>query len=185
MGKEGIDEVHIISDGSRLPKQLVRDIETALLVQLGINLDHKKISVVQFSGKETPSAILPARLRLHSIKLGTEGRSAEALVSIVAGGECYSGTASGPNTAKNKLKLIALATLNAAHAYLGCNEFFLEDMQRAGVGSREALVIAVSHLTEKGEEGLLGIAFLGGDEREAAAKATLDAINRRLAPREK
>lgn len=185
MGKEGIDEVHIVSDGTRPPKQLVRDIESALLVQLGINLDHKKISVVQFAEKETVPSSLPARLRLNSVRLATEGRTAEAVVSIAAGANCLSGTASGPNTTKNRLRLVALATLDAIEAYRGAEKFCLEDIQKAGVAGREALMVAVSLVTEKGEEGLIGAAFLSGDDREAAAKATLDAINRRLAAMEK
>jgi len=185
LGKEGIDEAHIVSDGTRLPKQLVRDIESAMLVQLGINLDHKKISVVQFAGREPIPASLPARLRLNSIKLTTEGRSAEAMVSIAAGLNCFSGTATGLNTAKNKLRLVVIATLEAVHAYRGLTKFSLEDVQKSMVGSREVLLVAISLLTDRGEDGLLGIAFVNGDERESVAKATLDAINRRLALREK
>lgn len=185
MGKEGIDEVHIISDGTRLPKQLVRDIESALLVQMGINLDHKKISVVQFAGKETVPSGLSARLRLNSVKLLTEGKIAEAVVSIAMGSNCFSGTASGPNTNKNRLKLVALATLDAIEACRGTEKFCLEDVQKVGVGGRDVLMVAVSLVSQKGEEGLIGAAFLGGDDRESAAKATLDAINRRLAAMEK
>ena len=42
-----ITEVHILTEAGLTPKQTVRNVESALLAQLGIKLDHRKISVAQ------------------------------------------------------------------------------------------------------------------------------------------
>ncbi len=42
-----ITEVHILTEAGLTPKQVVRNVESALLAQLGMKLDHRKISVAQ------------------------------------------------------------------------------------------------------------------------------------------
>jgi hypothetical protein len=42
-----IDEIHVITTDAVLPKQTVRNIESALMAQLGWRVNHKKISIAQ------------------------------------------------------------------------------------------------------------------------------------------
>ena len=42
-----VSEVHILANAGLAPKQLVRNIESALLAQLGLRVDHRKISIAQ------------------------------------------------------------------------------------------------------------------------------------------
>jgi diguanylate cyclase (GGDEF)-like protein len=42
-----ISEIHVLAETEFKPKQIVRNVESALLAQLGIELDHRKISVAQ------------------------------------------------------------------------------------------------------------------------------------------
>ena len=42
-----VSEVHILAQAGLQPKQLVRNIECALLAQLGLKVDHRKISIAQ------------------------------------------------------------------------------------------------------------------------------------------
>src|SRR5471032_923212 len=41
----GIDSIHVLVMGTTTPKQVVRNIESALMAQLGMRVDHRKISV--------------------------------------------------------------------------------------------------------------------------------------------
>ena len=41
---EEVVEIHVLTDTSRAPKQLVRDIESAILVKLGQQIDYKPVS---------------------------------------------------------------------------------------------------------------------------------------------
>ena len=45
-----VREVHVLSDQSRTPKQIVRDIQSALLARFQLTLDHRIISVAQIPG---------------------------------------------------------------------------------------------------------------------------------------
>ncbi len=40
-----IDSIHLLVMGSSTPKQVVRNVESALMAQLGLRVDHRKISV--------------------------------------------------------------------------------------------------------------------------------------------
>src|SRR5918994_2249742 len=42
-----VSEIHILAQSGLQPKQLVRNIESALLAQLGLKIDHRKISIAQ------------------------------------------------------------------------------------------------------------------------------------------
>lgn len=46
-GSGEIDEIHVITTDAVLPKQTVRNIESALMAQLGWRVNHKKISIAQ------------------------------------------------------------------------------------------------------------------------------------------
>ena len=45
-------EIHILSDTGRSPKQIVRDVQSALLANNNLKVDHKIISVAQIEGKQ-------------------------------------------------------------------------------------------------------------------------------------
>ncbi|HHX77526.1 MAG TPA: hypothetical protein GX697_04175 [Firmicutes bacterium] len=174
-----ISEIHVLADSSRSAKQVVRDIESAVLVQLGIELDHKKISVAQLqAGEEEPSPIRP---RLESIEITVKGTMAEANISINFDTITHQGKAKGANVSRNRLRLAAIATLNAVESYLGGTvSFMLEDVQKINFSGREVVLVGISLITPVGEETLLGAALVARDERESAVKAALDALNRRL-----
>ncbi|MGD8726138.1 MAG: hypothetical protein PVH40_00770, partial [Gemmatimonadales bacterium] len=42
-----VTAVHILTHAGTSPKQMVRNVESALLAQLGLKIDHRKISVAQ------------------------------------------------------------------------------------------------------------------------------------------
>src|SRR3954464_9194308 len=42
-----VSEVHVLAQAGLSPKQLVRNIESALLAQLGLKVDHRRISIAQ------------------------------------------------------------------------------------------------------------------------------------------
>lgn len=54
-----IQEIHVLTNEEVAPKQTVRNVESALLAELGIEVDHRKISVAQT--KEPPRAAASAK----------------------------------------------------------------------------------------------------------------------------
>src|SRR4051794_27193184 len=62
-GENGvIDAIHVLVSGELMPKQVVRNIESALMAHLGMKVDHRKISVAASIAKPeggTPAAGVP------------------------------------------------------------------------------------------------------------------------------
>ena len=176
-----IVEIHVLADGSRSPKQVVRDIESAVMVKLGITVDHKCISVAQLT---TDEVILPTNeTRLRLIRIGYTLNGAESSVSITisVNDELFEASSTGPKINHNRLCLAARATLAAVERYLGTeNMFVLFDTTKITVANQQAVITVISFYRDSREEILLGAALAKGDDLEAAAKATMDAINRRL-----
>ncbi|MGI9953194.1 hypothetical protein V3F56_12605 [Moorellaceae bacterium AZ2] len=198
-GPEGsIEEIHVLASPERNPKQVVRDIETAVLVQLGTPLDHKKISVAQLEdqGNQWPDALKEpmgsylvacGRFRLESLDFSFQGLQAQVKIQVkievakeeTGEGNLFEGHATGANWPGRGCFLVAHATLEAVGKYLGKNyALILEDLRQLEVAGSQALLVVVGLLSNVGRERLAGIAFLdeAPDELQAAAKAVLRAL---------
>lgn len=174
-----IVELHILSDIKPSPKQLVRDIQSAMLTKYDIRLDHKIISIAQinnesFSYKEN-------RFSLHNVKIASEGSKSTAEVTLSQKGKFYSGIAQGGNSSTSRMRHISNATLDAVQNALDIEyTFILADITNVSISHKKAYLVSISHLFEFGEELLCGSSFVTKDDSEAIVKASLDAINRRL-----
>jgi len=178
----GIAEIHVLAGSARGPKQVVRDVESAFMAQFGISIDHKKISVAQMREDENLRPSLEVRPRVTSVTVLSSGRTMEARVQVALGEETFEGTASGPSTASNKLRLISQATALALEEFTkGICNIVVEDITTIVLSRRPVVAVSIAVVTNIGEERLIGVAFVNDDEREAAVKATLDAVNRRMA----
>ncbi|MDA8234231.1 MAG: hypothetical protein M0Z31_05360 [Clostridia bacterium] len=176
-----IQEIHVLACQSRSPKQLVRDIESAVMAKFGVALDHKKISIAQIQGEMKEEGKAQLRPRLVSVNLTTTGVAAEAKVGLKIGEVVYQGVTAGPGATNNKMRLIVQATINAIEDFLrGTCSFAVEEVAIIPMGRQQAAVVALSLVTPDGEEALIGGAFIKQDEREGIVKATLGAINRKL-----
>lgn len=173
-----IEEIHIVIDGSRSPKQVVRDIESVLLAKLGLSVDHRKISVAQIG--EEPR-VAQTRLRLLDTSLTISSIRARAVVRLKKGEEILEGEAVGPASTRNIPYLFSQATLKAVEKCLPEEvSFSLDDLMITDSKGRETVVVLVDLLSTSGEEPLAGAALVKQDIGKATVLATLNAINRRL-----
>ncbi len=179
-----IQEIHVLADPSKSPKQLVRDIESTIMAQFGIAIDHKKISIAQLGRESMPKdepAPGPARARIHSVHTDVMGVRAVATVLLELEGEVYTGTSEGPASTTGRDRLVGQATLNAVDAYAsGSFGFALEDVAIITLGRERVAVSCVILVTPLGEQALAGTALVRQSENDSLVRATLDAINRRL-----
>tara|TARA_B100000965_G_C19444320_1_gene692319 strand:- start:111 stop:755 length:645 start_codon:yes stop_codon:yes gene_type:complete len=176
---ETIIELHILSNNNRNPKQISRDVQSALAAKFGISVDHKKVSIAQVAFNESP--INSFRLLIDSINYSTIGNIAEITVKLRKGDEVYEGIARGANSTMNTYRLIASATLDCIHKLLNVsNAFVVEDIERITLAKQDVMTIAISFITTYQEELLVGSAIIRKNEKESIVKATLDAINRRI-----
>lgn len=106
-----------------------------------------------------------------SVTLGYEGRTATATVEGLA-------------TRRAAPRTAASAALTALREFLPRDVRvqleWLEVAEAATPGRPELVHAAVTCLTNSGEETFVGTAIVRGDLREAAVRATLDALNRRF-----
>ncbi len=176
-----IEEIHVLSGSSRSPKQIVRDIESAFIAQFGIPMDHKKISVAQIQDEESGGSGPELRPKIVAVHLINTDRRTEARVQLGFGESVIEGTASGPSSATNKLRVVAMATASALEDYMAgiCN-IVVEDLIFMNIARRQAVAVSVALVTNLGEDRLIGTSFIKEDDREATVKATLSAVNRKL-----
>lgn len=175
-----IQEIHALTDASRAPKQVARDFESLLLARFGVRINHRKISIAQLGDEPKPLGP-PPRLTIRALELRNEGLHTSVRVELADLVQVGTGTAEGPSSVTNRLRLVAAATLRALEAFTGDSvQYVLEDVRIERVARREVIVSCVSLIGPKGEESLLGTCQVGRDETEATIRATLSALNRRL-----
>lgn len=178
--ENNIIEIHILSDMSRNPKQISRDVQSALTAKFGLIIDHKKISIAQVSFKENLENNF--RLQINSINYSTIGNIAEVKVILKKGDEFIEGVARGTNSSINSYRLLSKATLNCVHKLLNIDDsFVVEDIEKIILAKHDIITVAVTFISPAmDEELLIGSAIVKKDEKESIVKATLDAINRRI-----
>ena len=183
-----IDELHVLVNAKRAPKQIARDIESALRAHLDVLLDYKKISIAQVQGRAALGGAAAGagrvRLRFSDVSLAVHGSRAAATVHLKRDDALsipawQTGHASG----YNQLRLIATAAIRAVEdSHEQDGTMVVEDLQtEVPLAGRKAVIVLVSALAPpKGEELLTGSALVRQDMWKAVVHATLDAVNRRV-----
>ncbi|MHB0885337.1 MAG: hypothetical protein ACYC6V_02405 [Bacillota bacterium] len=178
-----IEEIHVLAGSGRSPKQIVRDVESAFMTQFGLAVDHKKISIAQVQDQgQAEVSLEQARVKLGAVSFSTTGPRADCHVQLELSGDVYEGGASGANSATGRLRLVATATVAAVEQYFKSTPMFsVDDIVSFSVAGRRVVNVVLTMMTSIGEESFVGSSLVKDDEREAVARATLDAINRKLA----
>ena len=178
-----IEEVHILAGSGRAPKQIVRDVESILIAQFDLQIDHKKVSVAQVEDDEdgTFAIVESTRPKLAGVTLRTINGLAEVKVELLTGDKIIEGIAQGPSSAHNKSRLFVEATLKALSPLtLDKFLFVAEDVGITQLAKQQIALVSITSITSAGEQSLTGCALVRNDDREAVVKATLDAVNRNL-----
>lgn len=170
--------VHVLGGPDRSPKVIAVDIVSALAAELGVQLEPRQVRVAAQQRSEEAATLEQARLKFVGLTVSAIRNTVEVKVHLEDQGLMYEGIASGPNASRNRLELVAEATLRALEQYLRADGLFLLDGVTAStVGTREVAVVVVS-LVGREEETLAGSSLVRDDPREAVVRAVLDATNR-------
>lgn len=183
-----IQEIHVLALPSKQPKQLVRDIESALMARFGIPVDHRKISIallgrdmVDAAPKQEQPRETVVRPRIVSINASVSGLQASASVTLEMGGSEFVGMASGPASHTGRMRLVAQAALESLGQYVAdATTFALEDVAIVPLGRERAAIACISLVTQYGEQSFTGSALVRQNDSDSIVRATLDAINRRM-----
>jgi len=183
-----IAEVHVVADQTRAPKQLSRDIESVLLSELGIRVDHRKVSIAQLRSEEVTETTPEIRLKFLGIEYTIDRLSARARVLVGRGEDSFIGvatTAVSPQLYQEQL--VARAAVAAVEEFVrfsgrgdGAADLELSDFFLSNGAARPFVMVTVRIGGARGEESLIGSALVRDDPWRAAACAVLDAVNRRL-----
>lgn len=171
-------EVHILANNLRAPKQIVRDIESSLLASFDYRIDRKVISIAQI---QTDDSKTIKRIKYDGISMNTSGNIIECTVKLIYDEQEYSASETAIKTVDNKKKVVAASTIKAVETILGQASLF--DIQDVLVNtSKDTTVVSVivNMIAGDNEEAMVGSVIVKNDINESIAKATLDAINRRV-----
>ncbi len=193
-GAGGIEEIHVLSSSDLGPKQIVRNIESALLAEFGLQIDHRKISVARVSTPDieavreeepqpVPAAVVGPRFELEGFQLERKaGQRAIARVTLTDGEKKYTGVADGPDFVRSRLETSATALLNALEEALeGRIILSLEGVSSVEAVGRSMVVAVVSARAGRKSTSLTGVAKMSDSPEEAAIEACLHATNRWIA----
>lgn len=182
--EDEIVEIHVLSDLSKSPKQLVRDIQSASMAAFGLEIDYKLISIAQVSNDMVaPAVTIPQRLVIRKIMIGLDSQSLETTVILAHGDKVFEGSSKGPLSARSRISATATAAIQALKKYLGPNYgLSLVDTQRLNMAGNECFVVALSLTDITGENIRYGVAPVNGPETEVQAivRAILSAVNRSM-----
>jgi hypothetical protein len=177
-----ITEIHIIAASDKPSKQVARDVQSLAMARFGLPIDHRVISVVQISPQQLDLAT-DARAALRGINESPNGTRTTIEVILRHDNEEHTGTATGPAVASARLRLIGDATIDAIEkTFDTVPPIALDSITKAQVGTRDVIVAVVATAGDRGAEDLnVGSALAPGSIDDAAVKAVLNALNRRLA----
>lgn len=178
---DAVREVHILSDQSRAPKQIVRDIQSAMNARFQIDLDHRIISVAQIPGNFNVRSVQKKRLLCERLEFSTGRESTSAAVILSLGGTEKRGDTVSILSGSERSRAIAQASVSTINHFLGQSvQVSLTECKRFPMGEKNIIVVDLL-LNDKGmTQHLLGACFEGDDPNLAAVLATLDAVNRRI-----
>jgi hypothetical protein len=175
----GVDEVEVASAVGKLLRE-----------RFGLGVDAERVQLVEdmqtevddpdIEAQDDPDAdkFRPAIRRMHIISSGLQV-SAEVTLSV--GDKSALGRAEGTATQTGVQRAVASATLRAVEDLLGGRARFELDLVELTPGGRDrAVLVALTMLSSGGSEKLTGAAGVREDVRQAAIRATLDALNRRV-----
>jgi hypothetical protein len=175
----GVDEVEVASAVGRLLRErfgLGVDADRVQLVEdMQSELDDPDIEADE---DDADDRFRPAIRRMHIISSGLQ---VAAEVTLSVGERTAVGRAEGTATQSGVQRAVATATLRAVEDLLsGKARFELDLVELTSTGRERAVLVALTMLSAGGSERLTGAAAVREDARQAAIRATLDALNRRV-----
>jgi hypothetical protein len=195
-------EVHVLAAPGKHAKQVVRDVQSVAMASVGLDIDHRIVSVVQLDDPEGLNARPPTaeaaaaapepeaadideddgRIVVDRVVTLRKGLGCTAEVVLRRGEETATGTAHGSVAASATNRLVAEATLLALRELdPSAEQASVEMATVAPLGGRIVALTSVVLVRPPNEELVTGSAPVRANgEHEALARSVLDALNRRL-----
>lgn len=184
-----VSEVHVLAQSGLAPKQLVRNIESALLAQLGLKIDHRKISIAQTADVKPIEAlerdavrdlVLQRAVLFENLTVAPGRRPHRILISVTLSYRGHTETAEeeSSDTPRNRVEGAAKAAVTVLDRLLKDSSLALEGAKIVEGFDREFAFVAVQGLGGRETLLLSGTAEIKESAERAAVFAVLDATNR-------
>jgi hypothetical protein len=184
-----VSEVHVLAQAGQPAKQLVRNIESALLAQLGLRVDHRKISIAQTADVKPIETLDRHAVRERSLQRAVlfEGLSVQpgrrpqrslVQVSLLFGGKQEGAEEEAADTLRGRVEAAAKATVAVLDRTLNRGSMLLEGAKIVQALDRELVFATVQAMNGRDPVLLMGTAEVRGSAERAAVLAVLDATNR-------
>jgi hypothetical protein len=184
-----VSEIHVLTRSDVQPKQTVRNIESALMAQLGFKVDHRKISVAQTADVRPIEALQEEAISERSKKRvvvfkGIEVRPSErpqrvqVRVKLALGEKEAQADELGTDTTRNRVEAAARAAAACLDDLLPDNSIALEGAQLIDAFDRKFVLVAVHGLGGREAMLLTGTCEIRESAERSAVLAVLDATIR-------
>ena len=185
-----IVEIHILSSHELHPKQMVRNVESALSAGLGIVVDRRVISVAQLRPDAGPITAGPfavpqdelfdQRARNVFVSFDTSSTSANSscAVTLQAHNRNRTGTGTGGSSPQGRAEAAARALFDALSIGEQTLRLGLEGASIIESNGRSFILVAAQAVAGRSTRMLTGVAAVHRSPEEAAILAGLQATNR-------
>ena len=184
-----VSEVHVLAQAGLAPKQLVRNIESALLAQLGLKIDHRKISIAQtaevkpieaLEREAVREAVLQRAVLFESLTVAPGKRPHRIAITVTLSYMEQTGSAEeeSADTPRSRVEAAAKASVMVLDSLLADSSLALEGAKIVEAFDREFAFVAVQGLGGRETLLLSGTAEIKESAERAAVFAVLDATNR-------
>jgi hypothetical protein len=184
-----VSEVHVLTRSDIQPKQVVRNIESALMAQLGFKIDHRKISVAQTADVRPIEALhneaITERVKRRVVVFkGMELRPSDrpqrvqVRVKLAYGDREASADELGTDTVRNRVEAAARAAAACLDELIPDNSIALEGASLIDAFDRKFVMVAVHGLGGREAQLLVGTCEIRESAERSAVLAVLDATNR-------
>jgi hypothetical protein len=184
-------EIHILSSADKNSKQIVRDVETAVLTITGERIDRRIISVAQMSTTSNSSkrertsftmkekTLVGENFKIESVGFSEDGLEIEINVELTDGKENKEVSKRGVRSFKNVLKLSAEATIEAIENLMGpMTRISLDDIREVSTGERKFFLGVMTVFESNGlSKELVFAGAVGFNAVRNVAEAVVNEIN--------
>jgi len=190
----GVDVIHLLVTGELTPKQVVRNVESALMAHLSMKVDHRKVSVATTVKRPEAQAVeLPVEekaiaraakvgrsLFFEDVEVrGSRTKGMLCRVTLRRGEEQFVGEAEGLEGDRGRAELAARAALSAvALSDRTGRQFSLEGVKVVAAFDREVVLAGVMVRQGRSNALLTGSCSVRDSVETAGVLAVLDATNR-------
>jgi len=183
-----VSEIHILAQSGLAPKQIVRNIESALLAQLGLRVDHRKISIAQTAEVQPLEAVevavrqkaLHRAVLFENLQVSPGRRPHRIMITVTLSfrGQRESADEESSDTPRSRVEAAAKATVTVVDRLMTDHSVALEGAKIVDAFDREFAFVAVQGLGGRETLLLTGSSQIKESAERAAVFAVLDATNR-------